>query len=179
MFSEAWDVDSRQTFSLQLQSLDTISPKTHGGVRLDSAQFILLRPWLQYCHSNRPICIFLTYSVIVTTFHTAGGFSSGLDSAPAPIHRHRAPHVQSLLGRLHEDGQPAVGHLSLFHGAHQLQREQQRTRYRESTSSRKVKLSDWDDPFPQVEIIIWRKTLRQGGGCTAFLDPSLVFRFLI
>lgn len=169
MFSEARDIDSRQPFSPWLQSLDKISPKTNRGV---------LRPWLLYCQSNSPICIF-TFWVIVTTFCTADGFSSGLDSTPATVHRHR-PSVKSLLGCFHEDGQAVVGHLSLFHGAHQLQRKQQRTWYRESMITGKVKQSDWDELFPQVEIIIWRKMMRQRGGrCRAFLNPYLDFRFQI
>lgn len=43
-----------------------------------------------------------------------------LDSAPAAVHRHGPPLIQSFLGRLEQDGQPAVGHLALFDGTHQL-----------------------------------------------------------
>lgn len=46
--------------------------------------------------------------------------SFGSESAAAPVHRHRPPRVQRLLRRLHQDGQAAVGHLSLLHRAHQL-----------------------------------------------------------
>lgn len=52
-----------------------------------------------------------------------GLFGSGLDSAPAPVHRHRLPLIQILLGRLQQDGQTAVRHLALLHGAHQLHRK--------------------------------------------------------
>lgn len=47
------------------------------------------------------------------------------DSAPTTVHRHWAPLIQSFLRWHQQDGQPAVGHLTLFHSTHQLNRKQE------------------------------------------------------
>lgn len=102
---------------------------------LDLAKFIPPHPWLHYCHSNSAICIwdpFFLSSPPIKKKTTRRFFSASLkdpsrsDAASAPVHRHRASLIQSFLRRLHQDGETAVGHLALLHGAHQLHRKQSR-----------------------------------------------------
>lgn len=74
--------------------------------------------------------------------------ASDSDSAPASVHRHRFPLIQSLLCSFHQNGQAAVRHVSLLHGAHQLRREQQRTEYVACrTTAGKVNLSKRGGPL--------------------------------
>lgn len=49
------------------------------------------------------------------------------DSTPTAVHCHRAPLIQCLLRWLQQDGQTAVGHLTLLHRTHQLIRKQEVT----------------------------------------------------
>lgn len=123
----------------QPQSLDNMSPKT---LRSDAG---LLLIWLNSSH-RVPDCIiviqiapfawFLFFFSITTLNRAAAeGFLgilwkillvSGSHAAPASVHRHRASLIQSFLRWFHQDGQAAVGHLSLLHGAHQLHGKRQR-----------------------------------------------------
>lgn len=90
---------------------------------------------------------------VITTFKGWGFFwffvlASNSDSAPASVHRHRFPLIQSLLCSFHQNGQAAVRHVSLLHGAHQLRREQERTEYVACrTTAGKVNLSKRGGPL--------------------------------
>lgn len=98
------------------------------------------------CNIVIQIAPFAYFFCVITTFK--GCFfclvflASNSDSAPASVHRHRFPLIQSLLCSFHQNGQAAVRHVSLLHGAHQLRREQQRTEYVACrTTAGKVNLS--------------------------------------
>lgn len=103
-----------------------------------------------------------------TTFSSSWCF--GLYSAPTPVHGHRSPHIQSLLSCFHQDGQAAVRHMSLLHGAHQLQRAEKRPWYSGK------RLTCQSSCFPLREIIICRMTeiacRHRVEGCRAQRSPS-------
>ena len=137
-----WDKDGQnrlhENINLSLRHQIPFHPKKKSTQEwrwsaLDLAKFIPPHPWLRYCHSNSAICIWDPFFSVITTYkkRRPERFSlaslkdpSRSDAASAPVHRHRASLIQSFLRRLHQDGQAAVGHLALLHGAHQLHRKQ-------------------------------------------------------
>lgn len=105
------------------------------------------------CNIVIQIAPFASFLCVITTFKGWGFFwffvlASNSDSAPASVHRHRFPLIQSLLCSFHQNGQAAVRHVSLLHGAHQLRREQERTEYVACrTTAGKVNLSKRGGPL--------------------------------